>query len=444
MKAVSGTRVRMYWLLAIGLGAVYFAAGIVLPLRGTVDAGIRQRYLFGVSQLELFLSHPAWSVGLLLVTACLFTLLPMRGPSAVAATGPLQRRARLVMVGLLSAGAFFLLRNNFINEDGMQFARKFARDIPVSGAHVTHDEMWELFVHSRFWHWTHGQWGWSVELSYQVLSALAGGLFVVLLYLYARRAFPRMPPLFMLFAVSGGYMQLFFGDVENYTLTSVLVLAYFFAARRHIENGNTSTIPSLLLGTAITFHLLALSLLPSLLYLLYRRWESGSRGEVLRAVGALGGVIGGTLLWFHFHGLHLRNLWYHSHVFGHGGDVIGMLAPLSAVYYVELFSLLLLLMPVVLLLLPDARHILQWRDPVHTHLLVAALGMSLYVLLWEAKLGVRQDWNLYAPAALPWMLLVACYLCREGKDTYRVRPIRIVGALGFLHSALWIIGNHLR
>lgn len=445
MVANSGNRVRQnYWPLAIGMGAVYLAAGIGLPLTDAVDADFRQMYLFGVSQLELFLSHPGWGFGLVVITALLFTIVPERNPSAVAFTDAWRRWLPLILAGLLSAGMFFLLRNNFINADGMAFAEKFARDIPLTGAHVTHDEMWELYVHSRFWDWTSGLFGWSVEQSYQVLSALAGGVFVVLLFLYARRAAPRTPMAFMVIMVCGGYMQLFFGDVENYTLTSVLIFAYFLAAQRHLGKGNTVIVPALLLGIAITFHLLAVALLPSLLYLLLRRWKAGYQRDVLQAVAILGGIVGGTLLWFHFNGLHLRDLWFYSHALGHGGDIIGMLAPCSPRYYFQLLNLLLLLMPAVLLLLPDLRSVFRATDALHVHLLVAAIGMGLYVLMWRAKLGVYEDWNLFAPAAVPSMLLVTRYICLDGKDLLRSTSVRVVAALSFLHSCSWIIGNHLR
>ena len=60
----------------------------------------------------------------------------------------------IIVFGLLCVTVFLLLRNNFINYDGLAFTEKFHRDVAVNGAHVTHDEMWELYVHSRFWYYT--------------------------------------------------------------------------------------------------------------------------------------------------------------------------------------------------------------------------------------------------------------------------------------------------
>jgi hypothetical protein len=70
------------------------------------------------------------------------------------------------------------------------FTRKFEADVPRVGAHLTHDEVLELFLHSRSGTTTHQWGGWSVVFSYQVVSCLAGG---ALRYGMLRLA-PRLAP----------------------------------------------------------------------------------------------------------------------------------------------------------------------------------------------------------------------------------------------------------
>ena len=198
--------------------------------------------------------------------------------------------------------AFFIWRNWFINPDGALFPMKFMVDVPAKGFHVTHDEMWELYIHSKFWLYTNDYFGWSVARSYQVLSCAAGAVFVFLLLTCCRRLLPQHWPLAFLACVSGGYMQLFFGDVENYTLMTTVVMGYFLASVRAIDAGMSIVHPAILLALALTFHLEAGFLLPSLVYLLVL---ASTRGQAVQVVVALTGfvlVVAGTFLFFHLEG----------------------------------------------------------------------------------------------------------------------------------------------
>ncbi|MCK4461803.1 MAG: hypothetical protein KAW46_08350, partial [candidate division Zixibacteria bacterium] len=65
-------------------------------------------------------------------------------------------------------------------------------------------------------------------LSYQIISIAAGLLFVIVTALFASKLFERTADrvLFLLGVCTGGYMLLFFGYVENYSLFVLSVLVY--------------------------------------------------------------------------------------------------------------------------------------------------------------------------------------------------------------------------
>jgi hypothetical protein len=84
----------------------------------------------------------------------------------------------------------------------------------------------------------------------------------------------------------------------------------------------------------------------------------------------------------------------------------------------------------------------SWWDPTATHLLIGALGMLVLVLGWRAALGVYNDWNLFAPAALP-VSLLAWRALRAEELASRRSPMRLLGWLFFLHSYAWVVLNHL-
>lgn len=353
------------------------------------------------------------------------------------------RPSLLVLVGSVAAVVFLLLRNGFLNPDGEALLWKLPEDVPTKGAHVTHDEMWELYLHSRFWFHTNRWFGWSVALSYQVLSAVAGAAFVALLLEYCRALAQSRALALFLVIVSGGFMQLFFGDVENYTLTAALVMAYFVVALRYIQGRASLVAPTATLAVAMTFHLVAGFLLPSLAYLWLQDFKRKRWGSLGLSGIAFLAVLGTTLLFFHCNGLPIADLYWNSHAFGHGGDIASMLVRPSWRYYRGILNLAFLLVPVWLFLLP----LLVFRrvkvDAVGLHLILAASTMGAYMLVWEAKLGVYQDWNLFANAALPIALVVSRSLVEAADRPSRWWAVATAVACFSFNSYAWIVGNHL-
>jgi len=424
----------------VGIAAVMTAAYVVFPF-------VSHHRWFGVSEFwHLGLSVEALGVGAVLMMVLwtgrhpdTFDALLLQGGRE---TGRIRWWQYLVLA-VVSFLVFFLLRNQFINQDGLAFAGKFIHDVPLRGAHVTHDEMWELYLHSRFWVLTHRAFGWSVPFSYQVFSCAAGAGFVVLLVHLARRMSGVHWRLLVLAVVSGGVMQLFFGDVENYTVTSMLIMGYLLAGWLTATGRISSLIPALVLSVAMTFHLLAGWLLPSLVFLFYLDWQRDHRMVVL--AGMTGGlaIFGGTLFFFATHGLPLRDFFYNSHALGHGGHLFWNIAKPSPGYEAELINLLLLLFPGALMMVP----LLAWhrirREPGNIFLGLAASFMLVFMFTWKADMGVYQDWNLYAPVALPVSLLCWYSFLRIDGLRYRRRIFVALVGLGFLHTYTWIISNHL-
>ena len=356
--------------------------------------------------------------------------------------GALRKISALLLISLACVIVFWALRTNFFNSDTNDYKRKFARDVPVLGFHVTHDEMLELYVHSRFWHYANLFLAWSVVRSYQVLSVLAGGAFVFLLLVFARLLLPyRWPALFAL-VVSAGFMQLFFGDAENYTLTSVIILGYLLAGCLAIRGTISVVIPSAVLAVAMCFHLLAGWLLPSLLYLYWlsvrrRQYRAMAVGVALSCL-----IVGLTLAYFHFHGLPITELFYRSHISGHGLHYGEVLALPSLGYYAEITNLLFLMFPALPFFVP-----LLWfnrieRTPLNTFLGLASALMLVFMYVWRATLGVYNDWNLFAAGAIPLALLLAYNFLRMDDLPHRTRILVGILLTSAVPSYAWIVSNH--
>jgi len=429
-EGFSASEIRAYAAMVLVLAAIDVAASILYLTSSERSSGPGP--LFGFSQLRWWGLVAAAAVGLAAVA---------RRPPAAATARFDTTLARMAFAGACGI-AFFILRSWFINPDGALFPMKFMVDVPAKGFHATHDEMWELYIHSKFWMYANEYFGWSVAQSYQVLSCAAGVVFVFLMLTCCRRLVPLHWPLAFVACVSGGYMQLFFGDVENYTLMTTLVMGYFLASVRAIDGRTSIVYPALLLALALAFHLEAGFLLPSLVYLFVVAFQRGQRFQVAVALTGFALIVAGTLLFFHLQGLPIGDLVAHSQAFGDSGPFRQMLATPSLEYYFQIANLAFLLVPswVILLALIACRRIPL--DAVNVHLVVASAGMTVLVMAWKAQLGVYNDWNLFAMAAVPISLLVwrnVFQVVGAGRVPW---PIVAMIALFFAHSYSWVIGNH--
>lgn len=376
--------------------------------------------------------------GVVVALAAAAVALDVRGATRWVASYPVA-----ITAGVMAGGIMFAWRSEFLNPDALMFAPKFESAVPVSGAFITHDEMFEFLVHSRVWDYTHRWWGWSVEYSDQVISSLAGIAFVVLAFRLAARIASAAPGLFLFGLVSGAYMQLFFGDVENYTLTAVVVTAYLLAAARFLRGDAALWEPAVALGAAMSFHLLAGWLLPSLAYLGYSSWRrTRDYGPLIRSACLAGGVVVVAVAVVHFYGAPIWSIGA-SHA-GRALRLQGMfVSEWSTAYYVEHANLVMLLIPAILVMPALAWWRRLWPDETGTFLAIAAGSLLVFQLIWKAQIGVYNDWNLFAIGAL----VLGVLLWRSVALSAISAPHRILAAslavVAALHSYAWIAANHV-
>lgn len=394
---------------------------------------------FGISALRL---APPGSLptiaAAVFVLAAVAVALDARGATRWVASYPVA-----ITAGVIAGAVMFAWRSAFLNPDALMFAPKFESAVPVSGAFITHDEMFEFLVHSRVWDYTHRWWGWSVEYSYQVTSSVAGIAFVVLAFRLAARLAPAAPGIFLFGVFSGAYMQLFFGDIENYTLTAVVVTAYLLSAVRFLRGDAPLWEPAVALGAALSFHLLAGWLMPSLAYLGYISWRrTRDYGPLLRSSWLAAGVVVAAVAVVHFYGAPIWSIGA-SHA-GRALRLQGMfVSEWSTAYYVEHANLLMLLIPAMLVMPVLA----WWRrltlDETGAFLAIAAASLVVFQLVWKAQIGVYNDWNLFAIGAL----VLGVLLWRSVAVSATSGPHRILAAslaaVAALHSYAWIAANHV-
>jgi hypothetical protein len=353
----------------------------------------------------------------------------------------LDRRSVRIATAAAATLAFWLVNNRYENSDGSMLQEKFAGAGP--SGFVTPDEMLELYVHWRLWNVLHGLWGWDVAQTYRLVSALAGGAAVLIVLGFVRR-FPasrRFALVAGLFA--GGWVLVFFGDVEDYSVTNALVLGYLVAALRFLDDDEAALWPvGVLLGVATLFHLEALVLTPSLLVLARIASRRGHRRDAVLAVTAVPVLVLAGFLFFLGNGFTLDDVVLHSQISADGGEWSRYFAPADASYFWRQFQLLLLLAPTVVLL-PAALAVRRLRSDVHAiFLAAAAVGALLMVVLWRAQLGQYGDWNLYAVAAQPIALLVLTRLGVGDRMRGNAAWLAAFLVLAATQAGAWVAEHH--
>jgi hypothetical protein len=392
----------------VALGALYLWRGVVRPVPLDANRYPRATAWLGLDRWAFL--HAPWPWVFLVVAAVVGGAVA-RWPgwfrrAALLGTVALERIVARLVVSVVATAVFWALSSNHLNPDGIAFQRKFSDAAAAGQSFATHDELLELYGHFQLWRLTHWAWGWDVAQTYRATSCLAGGVAVLLALGLYRRFAPTRWPLVVAGLFAGGWVLVFFGDVENYSVTNLLVTAYLVAALGFLARDDARLWPvGCLLGVGALFHVETLALAPSLLVLALVACRRGRTSDALVALAAVPLLLIAALWWFDNHGLPLASL-DGSHVSADGGNWARVLAPLSAEYFWLQLQLLLLLAPAVVLLpvllckgaYPRGRYALFLGS--------AAAGPLVLVAVWRAQLGQYDDWNLFAIAAPPLALLV--------------------------------------
>lgn len=301
----------------------------------------------------------------------------------------------------------------------------------------------EQLIHVSAYHWLEGKVIDPAGTAYKIISIAAGVFFCLTLWLSTLwlikdRAF-RI--LFFLAMASGGYMLLFFGYVENY---SVLCLAITMTALTGILAIRGKLSPLwVLVCTVITcfLHVIGSFLWPGTLYVLIRRTELGARirklGPRHRYALGLATFLGGTLvfLWLYSTNLFFRlaflPLWPRL-------TTVEGYTLFSANHLIDYFSLLVCLCPGIGVLsvhLFSVRRRIQWKRPEMLYLAILSLTACFFAFVLDPKLGMARDWDLFSFPGIAIMLTLTYPLIRMGgekKSTRVALGLSIILCFGLL------------
>jgi len=317
-----------------------------------------------------------------------------------------------------------------LNEGGL--IRGWAEFLEVS-LHINLHRFLGLFLSA------HGQ------LTYQVASIAAGGIFVFFAFLFSdylgRDPFEKFFVLSILLTM--GSTQLFFGSAEHYSFAYLSIFVYLFLSLRWIDRGGSILLVVLSFALALGFHFASFYLLPSLAYLLLAK-----RGSRLNR----------KLTWGLELGLVLAGILFLWHVFESKPGLIRIFvlpveqrfAPgytwFSWTHLLDLLNEHLLISPVGLALVSAAIAIglgkTDLRGLAVRFLLLVTAFQLLFHFVIDPGLGAPRDWDLFSPLSLGYTVLGLRLLLNLGRGQANFKYLATILVAVSAYSTLpWIALN---
>jgi tetratricopeptide (TPR) repeat protein len=332
---------------------------------------------------------------------------------------------------LIGGGVFWVLRvksyllgDSFLRAREINLGGSFSSSAPLD--FLLHVEVARLL-------------NWDAFRTYAVLSVLAGMAFLYLILLLGDMMGKdrREKWLAFLLVITMGTSQLFFGYVESYTLVYVAMVGYVLLCLGYLKSKNGLALPVFAFLLAFSLHVSALTLLPSLVYLIFSRLVL-SAGLIM--------VLGIGLFLLQSHDPERKGLSsYLISPLGSGEDSYSLVSPS---HLVDLINHQLLVSPAAILILVASiltcGKKISLKERTTAFLLLVSLCTLGYALLVDPKLGYPRDWDLFAFTGLGYTLLALHVFLRYWRETKMVDLRYITLSLLFvslISTAPWIYVN---
>ncbi len=348
-----------------------------------------------------------------------------------------------LIVGLILSAVFtalfviFSVKTHFLGDGYQLMAYLTTGNTPVK-----YHNFGESQIHQWLYQLLKGEPEARALLTYRIVSIGAGLIYLVTLTLLTMRLFVQTASrlIFWFGMATGGWMLLYFGYVENYSLFVTMVGIYTLIGLLVSQGkiGRWVVLP--MLGTALLFHVFAVALIPSAIYLILTGEKTRrSLASIPRAVrlsliivpiaslAAIFVYLYATSDFFRFSILPLTN----SRLAVDGYTLF------SASHLIDIPNLLLLLLPGLLLIFCFFRGRLNdlWRNPDIRFLMFLLLPCLGIVSLVDPRLGMARDWDLLSFCGLPMAAGFYLVLLRSDKETIRRR---LTAVLAIALSALML------
>ncbi|MEE9270146.1 MAG: tetratricopeptide repeat protein [Candidatus Krumholzibacteria bacterium] len=450
----SADRFYLYTLLVLSAIGLCLQVASLGPLRNS----------FWGFHLQAFL-HPAVAVvgWVLLVLAAVVLVRPARAVEAPGAEANVLARHPLVSavgLALLCVGVFWVLRSQqlFLG-DALPLKIDLARGKDFHPRQPL--TMWlqqALYSRLGFLFRSEGVGNEDVAQRTVALGSVISGFFFVLVAAALGRLFvrktshgPAVSWLVTLVLLSQGFVQLFFGYVENYTFYALAITVYLWLSLRFMEGLSPLLMPGVVLILALTLHLSAAVLLPS--FLVLSTWAlvvRRTRRAALRDLVVCAVVLSAVHLVF----LGLREYNLLSTLFDVSGRALGGRGVgipnymFSSMHFRDFFNEQFLIGPLGLLaFLPAALIAIRRTDRGSLPtVFFLTTGLTYFAASWmagDSNLGYARNWDLLAPAGVCFTAGALYFLIKHVSEPVSAARLLKFGLVFSIVSLVpWVWVNH--
>jgi Tfp pilus assembly protein PilF len=289
-------------------------------------------------------------------------------------------------------------------------------------------------------------------LAYQIVSFGAGVLFLVIVIWSAAKLLPnRLNRLLFVLAVSsGGYMLLFFGYVENYSLFSVAVFTYaVLILLISSDRVNRLWIVPVQI-TAVFLHIFGVALVPATLYILMSGTRMSNSVNQLKWPVKIGLGLFATIAAFAvFFYAYSQSFFFRLSLLPilENEFTVEGYTLFSINHLLDLASLILILIPGIAIGLLAVIRLRRHDLPRFNWFPAAALtigGTLGTALIFSPGLGMPRDWDLFAFTGVPLVLFLVILMiswCPALVDSRRALFLTVVLSSLALFSRAAVISS---
>ncbi len=343
-----------------------------------------------------------------------------------------------LLLSILAAFGFYLLKIKYILLGDTDIRAKQIED----GILMRDDYMTMLSI-KYIYNFLHDKFGYTCIQTIQLLDYISGGLFVFISLCIADtigNTFLKKAAVFFIATLSLPALLIFCGYTDVYMLALVFLIIYLYTALLYIREKIPVWIPAIALLIGITFHLMLVCLLPSLIYLIYGKvlWRypffRNKRTMIVLA------IIATPFIYIAFRTFAVPMMLPLS-------NDKGLMNMFTFAHYVEFFNSQMLgggigFLIWIATLIYSIIHKIKYNVTLWFSL-IASLSITGLIFVFRMDRG-SGDWDISSFAAVVYNLSNACFLitCYEQKLYRNIKyGILMIAGFSVLHTSAWIYTN---
>ncbi|MGB7061607.1 MAG: tetratricopeptide repeat protein [Candidatus Zixiibacteriota bacterium] len=343
---------------------------------------------------------------------------------------------------LLAVGLFWVLRSRtYFWGDGLGLVSALNK----GGVIRAWSEFLEVTLHINTHKFLNLLFSADAQLTYQLLSVAAGGIFVFFVFWFSEYLGKDLFEKVFVFSIllTMGSVQLYFGSAEHYSFAYLSVFAYLVLSLKWIEEGGSLFLVLLPFVIAVAFHFASFYLLPSLAYLLLLKKRSRVNRKVIWGL-ELALLLAGILFLFHVFeskpGLIRIFVLPVEHRFAPG------YTSFSWAHLLDLLNQHLLLSPVglalVLAVLATVGRKSYFKNPAVRFLLLVTGFQLFFHFVIDPALAAPRDWDLFSTLSLGYTILALLLFLKLNRGLAAFKYVAtIMVAVSFFSTLPWVALN---